>query len=190
MPRAVPIEVRFWKYVTFEPNTGCWLWVGGWCRYGYGKFNSSRNVNYSRTRKAHRTAYELHKGPIADGLTIDHLCRTRCCVNPDHLEPVTDAVNKRRGLIARGLALFPEIQDPVARKKAYNKYDYARRRAKLSKPLRPQPPYQHLPGKRDRREYWREYRALHGDRMRERERQRDARRRAERAMAAENMRGN
>lgn len=47
---------------------------------------------------AHRMAYEELVGPIADGLQIDHLCRVRCCVNPAHLEPVTQAENIRRGV--------------------------------------------------------------------------------------------
>ncbi len=45
----------------------------------------------------HRFSYELHIGPIPEGLVIDHLCRTPACVNPDHLEPVTNAENVRRG---------------------------------------------------------------------------------------------
>src|SRR3990167_10447262 len=43
--------------------------------------------------------YELHKGKIPNGLHIDHLCRTPACVNPDHMEPVTCAENRRRGLL-------------------------------------------------------------------------------------------
>jgi hypothetical protein len=48
-------------------------------------------------RRAHRLYYELEKGPIPKGLTLDHLCRVRCCVNPDHLEPVTPVENVMRG---------------------------------------------------------------------------------------------
>ena len=50
-----------------------------------------------RLRRAHRLYYELEKGPIPKGLTLDHLCRVRCCVNPDHLEPVTLVENVMRG---------------------------------------------------------------------------------------------
>jgi hypothetical protein len=50
---------------------------------------------------AHRFAYLEFVGPIPDGLVLDHLCRNKKCVNPDHLEPVTNAENLRRGRVAR-----------------------------------------------------------------------------------------
>ncbi len=50
---------------------------------------------------AHRVSYELHKGPIPDGLFIDHICRTRCCVNPNHLRAVTHAQNMAYGIVAQ-----------------------------------------------------------------------------------------
>jgi len=59
---------------------------------GYGTFYLD-----GRSQKAHRVAYELLVGPIPEGLTLDHLCRVRHCVNPDHLEPVTRLENWRRG---------------------------------------------------------------------------------------------
>lgn len=70
----------------------CWLWTGAVQSSGYGSFGHG-----GRTYLAHRVSYELHVGPIADGLTIDHLCRQRLCVRPDHLEPVALAENVRRG---------------------------------------------------------------------------------------------
>lgn len=57
-----------------------------------------------RTMLTHRVAYEEWRGPIADGLQIDHLCRVRACCNPDHLEPVTPQVNSLRGNSVSGLA--------------------------------------------------------------------------------------
>lgn len=74
-----------------EPNTGCWLWSGAILRSGYGSITID-----NRTRMAHRHVYEMVVGKIPSGLCIDHLCRVRSCVNPDHLEPVTTAENLRR----------------------------------------------------------------------------------------------
>ena len=76
-----------------EPNTGCWLWAlsTSWGGYGSVKWGG-------RTRQAHRVAYEELRGPIPEGLTIDHLCRVRSCVNPAHMEPVTRGVNVLRGI--------------------------------------------------------------------------------------------
>lgn len=90
MGRLSIIE-RFEKYYLPEPNSGCWLWVGAINPYDYGIFYTDR------LEGAHRSAYRLFKGPIPEGLVIDHLCRTRSCVNPAHLEAVTLAENLRRG---------------------------------------------------------------------------------------------
>ena len=72
-------------------ENGCWLWTAG-TRTLYGAFNADGGVHY-----AHRWAYQQFVGPIRPGLEIDHLCRTRLCVNPAHLEAVTHIVNVRRG---------------------------------------------------------------------------------------------
>lgn len=84
-------EERFWKFVQPEPNTGCWLWGGAQNAKGYGHFWSG-----TRPTKAHRWAYERFVGIIPDGLTIDHLCRVTCCVNPEHMEVVTSRTNSLR----------------------------------------------------------------------------------------------
>lgn len=79
-----------------EPNSGCWLWMGALAATGYGVIGlgaRSEGVDL-----AHRVSYRLHCGEIPTGLDLDHLCRTRCCVNPDHLEPVTRRVNWERGM--------------------------------------------------------------------------------------------
>ena len=72
-------------------RNGCWLWTG-YISNGYGLIKWAGKV-----RSAHRTAYELLVGPISVGLEIDHLCRVKNCVNPDHLEPVTHRENCARG---------------------------------------------------------------------------------------------
>lgn len=72
----------------------CWLWEGNTHpETGYGRIWFGRHVY----RMAHRIAYEWARGPIPEGLTIDHLCRCRRCVNPRHMEPVTNIENVMRG---------------------------------------------------------------------------------------------
>lgn len=85
---------RFDAMVSPEPNTGCWLWTGNVNAKGYGRM---RTDGQHGAVPAHRVAYELFIGPIPQGLEIDHLCRVRCCVNPDHLEAVTSRTNTLRG---------------------------------------------------------------------------------------------
>lgn len=81
---------RLWSYVT--KSDGCWTWTGSIRADGYGVIS----IN-DRMVRAHRLTYETMVGPIPEGLTLDHLCRNRACVRPDHLEPVTRSENLRRG---------------------------------------------------------------------------------------------
>lgn len=67
--------------------SGCWAWVGRVDKHGYGRYFG---------HLAHRLSYESFRGPIPSGLELDHVCRFKLCVNPDHLEPVTRAENMRR----------------------------------------------------------------------------------------------
>ena len=82
---------RFEKWFRVD-ESGCWLWLGHPQPNGYGNISI-----YDQVYKAHRVSYRLYKGPIPDGLTIDHLCRVTLCVNPDHLEAVTMRENVLRG---------------------------------------------------------------------------------------------
>lgn len=93
---------------------GCWVWQGAVWRNGYGK--TSTEVN--GTRLAHRALYVEHRGEIPEGMDLDHLCRNRLCVNPDHLEPVSRAVNLDRGHEARTMceAGLHDITQPGATK--------------------------------------------------------------------------
>lgn len=112
---SAPYEGRFWTRVIKQPN-GCWEWSVGFDREGYGQF-----FVQGRKRPAHRVSYELMVGPIPDGKQLDHTChsgnpecpggrtcRHRRCVNPAHLEPVTQLENCRRRRIA-GVQPNPEL---------------------------------------------------------------------------------
>lgn len=89
-PRSRGLVDRLDEKIVTGP--GCWAWIGSRATGGYGSiWRDGRNVH------AHRAVYELLVGPIPDGLHIDHLCRNRNCVNPDHLEPVTLVENILRG---------------------------------------------------------------------------------------------
>lgn len=93
-PRVVPPSDRFWALV--QKTDACWLWRGHTTPGDYGRFwTGGRHI------VAHRWAYEQVVGPIPSGLFLDHLCRTRLCVRPDHLEPVTHQENMRRGMRAQ-----------------------------------------------------------------------------------------
>lgn len=72
---------------------GCWIWNARIEPNGYGRFGYQGRMCW-----AHRISYELFKGEIPAGLDLDHLCRNRACVNPDHLEPVTRLENASRGI--------------------------------------------------------------------------------------------
>lgn len=81
----------------YAPDGTCWHWQGPLWANGYGK----TSVKIHGTRLAHRAFYAEHVGPIPSGMDLDHLCRNRWCVNPEHLDPVSRAVNLDRGLDAR-----------------------------------------------------------------------------------------
>lgn len=89
---------RNWNRWTVEDRgygTGCWIWALNYTHDGYGRY--SRTVDGGQhSGPAHRAIWEEMRGPIPEGLQLDHLCRQRDCVNPDHLEPVTNAENVRR----------------------------------------------------------------------------------------------
>ena len=91
--QRIPIAERLARYSVPVTESGCLLWIGRVTPTGYGRIQ----VN-GKACQAHRIAYQEAKGVIPTGLTLDHLCRVRCCINPEHLEPVTAQENLRRGI--------------------------------------------------------------------------------------------
>ncbi len=79
-------------------ETPCWIWVHFISRWGYGRHQRGRGRFGS---SAHRLAYIQFRGPIPNDLELDHLCRQRSCVRPDHLEPVSHRENCRRGALTK-----------------------------------------------------------------------------------------
>lgn len=111
---GAPAIARFVDKITVDPATGCWPWAGALNNNGYGQFNTGGPEGLAY---AHRWSYEHFVGAIPEGLTLDHLCHThdrecpgglacphRRCVNPDHLEPVTQVENMRRAAQRRAAA--------------------------------------------------------------------------------------
>ena len=116
---------RFWPKVEFTET--CWLWTAG--RAGtYGGFFVGEGEK--RRTYAHRWAYEFCVGPIPEGLQLDHLCRVRLCVNPDHLEPVTRRENVIRGAAPAQAAYRQKRKTHCPKGHPYdeaNTYEWARR---------------------------------------------------------------
>jgi hypothetical protein len=105
------LPLHFWSKVSPCPMSGCWLWIASLTGPGYGQFSVRR-----RPQLAHRVAYVAANGSIPEGLELDHLCHTRCCVNPGHLDPVSHRENLKRAAkwsgnathCAQGHAFTPE----------------------------------------------------------------------------------
>ncbi len=110
-------RASFWSRV--EKTDGCWIWNGALDKDGYGASTVRVGGKRVGSQIAHVIAYEELVKPVPAGLQLDHKCRNRRCVNPDHLEPVTCAVNlersdtlwaksRRTGLCRNGHPRVPE----------------------------------------------------------------------------------
>lgn len=106
----------------FVAPDGCWLWLGSIDRDGYG------NAKTRYGRAAHRLTYQAYVGDIPEGMQLDHLCRQRSCVNPYHLEPVTQQENILRGSLTKKIC---EHGNPHSRCELGCKTVYKRERYRL-----------------------------------------------------------
>lgn len=112
------VEERFNNLFIPVTESGCWIWLGALNEGGYGVFRVSNewlldypgvNTTLNKSRhvqvQAHRVSYALIFGKISPDLTLDHLCRVRCCVNPYHVEEVTARENTLRGFSSSAIAM-------------------------------------------------------------------------------------
>ncbi len=90
---------RFWSKV--DRSNECWFWLAYKDKHGYGQFRLNGKTAY-----AHRVSYEWHKGDIPPNKSIDHICRNPSCVNPQHLEVVTQLENVHRGVALKGTRTY------------------------------------------------------------------------------------
>lgn len=97
-------------------STPCWFWTGYINRLGYAVLSIQDRPNY-----VHRLSYQIHIGKIPEGLELDHLCRNRSCVNPSHLEPVTNRENVLRGLVPTIFAAFNKARKEAAEARTHCK---------------------------------------------------------------------
>ena len=136
MRSGLSVDQRFESYIDRTP--GCWIWTGPRNQDGYGRFHFRSGDKWA-TRVAHRISFEKAGGVVPNGLMLDHLCRNPSCVNPDHLEPVTNVENMRRGWYGRSLCIHGHPLDGLntttghRRCKTCHRLDERRRRAERSR---------------------------------------------------------
>jgi hypothetical protein len=84
-----------------QKTEGCWLWLASTNKAGYGLLGNRRGSHL-----AHRVSFEIHNGPIPEGMSIDHICLNTSCVRPDHLRLATHAKNNqnRNGATRKSLS--------------------------------------------------------------------------------------
>ncbi len=118
--RVKPIRISY----TEHPETGCWLWAGYLRKDGYANIRPRREQSWL----AHRYVYFKLVGPVEEGMELNHLCGTRHCINPEHLEVTTHRGNVRHG---RRTVLTPELVAEIRRRyaEAGGRYGTGRRLA-------------------------------------------------------------
>lgn len=95
--KRIPIKKRLLNLI--DKTADCWEWKSSKTPLGYGQIITGYMKDGTRKNQmAHRVVYETFVGKIPEGLTIDHLCRNKSCVNPEHLEVVTYSENQRRAM--------------------------------------------------------------------------------------------
>jgi hypothetical protein len=167
LSRLLDLPARILNRIEPETNTGCWLWMGAPDKDGYGRYGQNRH--WGGTNRAHRIVFGLLRGTVEmlQQQTLDHVCRVRCCVNPDHLRPASN----RENILAPGSLALAKVNLAKTHCPRGHKYPEVRVR-----------------GERlcleCRRRQWRSYYVRHLDEQKARGRRRRARERAERERRA------
>lgn len=128
---VTPLDRFLNKVVALDDEDGgCWIWLAAVSIHGYGQFGLRNGM----PTPAHRWSYQHFVGPIPDGLVIDHVCRRRDCVNPDHLEAVTQGENLRRGRRDRMIyaSVWGERGELFDKEREMRLYELARARGEAS----------------------------------------------------------
>src|SRR5687767_10390557 len=112
--QGLALEVRFWMKV--RKSEGCWTWGDAPAKTGYGRIG----IGADTVLYAHRVSWEIHYGPIPEGMLVCHHCDNRICVRPDHLFLGTDADNMQ-DMWRKGRGYSPPKGGPQSRGSGYRK---------------------------------------------------------------------